>query len=129
MDMGCNLNRDCPQAGLTSQPPEKYNACTIKQQAPEPVDGCEYTQGISTHSCWQDWLTNLTAYHRAQGNAHGPNGHQGLSGCLRMFWEVIIDRLLPGLPAGSERILFYCSASLSWIQWQETQAAGVGLDL
>jgi hypothetical protein len=42
MDSGCNLNRDCPAAGLTSQPPEKYNACKIKQQAPEPVDGCEY---------------------------------------------------------------------------------------
>ncbi|KAM7199754.1 protein of unknown function (DUF1996) domain containing protein [Naviculisporaceae sp. PSN 640] len=39
MDKNCNLNRDCPAAGLTYQPPEKYNACTIKQQAPEPVDG------------------------------------------------------------------------------------------
>ncbi|KAK4096586.1 hypothetical protein N658DRAFT_435763 [Parathielavia hyrcaniae] len=39
MDSGCNLNRDCPAAGLTSQPPERYNACKIKQQAPEPVDG------------------------------------------------------------------------------------------
>lgn len=39
MDKGCNLNRDCPAAGLTAQTPDKYNACTIKQQAPEPVDG------------------------------------------------------------------------------------------
>jgi len=39
MDKNCNLNRDCPAAGLTYQAPEKYNACTIKQQAPEEVDG------------------------------------------------------------------------------------------
>ncbi|KAL2018970.1 hypothetical protein VTK56DRAFT_10195 [Thermocarpiscus australiensis] len=37
MDDGCNLNRDCTAAGLTSQPPEKYNAWTVKQQAPEPA--------------------------------------------------------------------------------------------
>lgn len=42
MDKNCNLNRDCPAAGLTYQAPEKYNACTIKQQAPEPVDGCKF---------------------------------------------------------------------------------------
>jgi len=41
MDKNCNLNRDCPAAGLTYQPPEKYNNCNIKQQAPEPVDGCK----------------------------------------------------------------------------------------
>ena len=41
MDNGCNLNLDCPSAGLTAQPPEVYNACTIDQQAPEPVDGCK----------------------------------------------------------------------------------------
>nr|CAB91299.1 conserved hypothetical protein [Neurospora crassa] len=39
MDKGCNLNKDCPSAGLTAQTPAQYNACTIKQQAPEPVDG------------------------------------------------------------------------------------------
>jgi hypothetical protein len=39
MDKNCNLNRDCPAAGLTFQQPAVYNACTIKQQAPEPVDG------------------------------------------------------------------------------------------
>ncbi|KAM7215570.1 protein of unknown function (DUF1996) domain containing protein [Rhypophila decipiens] len=39
MDKNCNLNKDCPAAGLTYQAPEKYNACTIKQQAPEEVDG------------------------------------------------------------------------------------------
>jgi len=39
MDNNCNLNNDCPAAGITAQKPEKYNACTIKQQAPEPVDG------------------------------------------------------------------------------------------
>ncbi len=42
MDKGCNLNKDCPSAGLTAQTPEKYNACTIKQQAPETVDGCKF---------------------------------------------------------------------------------------
>ncbi|KAK3372975.1 hypothetical protein B0T24DRAFT_702360 [Lasiosphaeria ovina] len=39
MDKNCNLNKDCPAAGLTAQTPEKYNACNIKQQAPETVDG------------------------------------------------------------------------------------------
>ncbi|EAQ87056.1 hypothetical protein CHGG_08309 [Chaetomium globosum CBS 148.51] len=39
MDSGCNLNNNCPAAGLTAQTPEQYNACTIKQQAPEDVDG------------------------------------------------------------------------------------------
>jgi len=53
MDNGCNLNRDCPAAGLTYQPPEKYNACTIKQQAPEPVDGCKF----STEELFNQMLT------------------------------------------------------------------------
>ncbi|KAE8447234.1 hypothetical protein EG329_010928 [Mollisiaceae sp. DMI_Dod_QoI] len=39
MDKNCNLNKDCPAAGLHAQSPDVYNACTIKQQAPEPVDG------------------------------------------------------------------------------------------
>ncbi|KAK2608113.1 hypothetical protein N8I77_006746 [Diaporthe amygdali] len=39
MDNGCNLNRDCPAAGLTAQSADKYNACTKAQQAKEPVDG------------------------------------------------------------------------------------------
>ena len=42
MDSGCNLNTDCPAAGLTAQTPEVYNACKIPQQAPEEVDGCMY---------------------------------------------------------------------------------------
>ncbi len=41
MDKGCNLNRDCPAAGITAQTPDQYNACTKKQQAPEEVDGCK----------------------------------------------------------------------------------------
>lgn len=41
MDSGCNLNRDCPAAGITAQPADKYNACTKQQQAKEPVDGCK----------------------------------------------------------------------------------------
>jgi hypothetical protein len=58
MDNGCNLNRDCPAAGLTAQTPEKYNACTIKQQAPEPVDGCKSrpARPCSSITC----LTRLT---------------------------------------------------------------------
>lgn len=39
MDKGCNLNKDCPSAGLHAQTPDTYNACTLKQQAPESVDG------------------------------------------------------------------------------------------
>lgn len=39
MDNGCNLNKDCPKAGLTAQPEPQYSACTKKQQAPEEVDG------------------------------------------------------------------------------------------
>jgi hypothetical protein len=39
LDGGCTLNRDCPRGGLTALQPAEYNACKIKQQAPEPVDG------------------------------------------------------------------------------------------
>jgi len=39
MDNKCNLNRDCPKAGLHALKPQKYDACTLPQQAPEPVDG------------------------------------------------------------------------------------------
>jgi hypothetical protein len=39
MDKNCNLNRDCPAAGLHAQTPDQYNACTKKQQSPEEVDG------------------------------------------------------------------------------------------
>ncbi|KAH9890803.1 hypothetical protein F4778DRAFT_368169 [Xylariomycetidae sp. FL2044] len=39
MDNNCNLNTDCPKAGLTAQTAAQYNACTLKQQAPEDVDG------------------------------------------------------------------------------------------
>jgi len=38
MDKNCNLDKDCPAAGLHYQPPAQYNACTKKQQAPEVVD-------------------------------------------------------------------------------------------
>lgn len=43
MDNQCNLNVDCPAAGITAQTPEQYNACTIPQYAPEDVDGCEFS--------------------------------------------------------------------------------------
>ncbi|KAI0445207.1 hypothetical protein F4803DRAFT_571633 [Xylaria telfairii] len=39
MDNSCNLNTDCPRAGITAQPESTYSACTMKQQAPESVDG------------------------------------------------------------------------------------------
>jgi hypothetical protein len=39
MDNKCDLNRDCPKAGLTAQQPAQYNACKKKQQAVEDVDG------------------------------------------------------------------------------------------
>ena len=39
MDHNCNLNRDCAAAGLHALKPAEYSACTIKQQAPEPVNG------------------------------------------------------------------------------------------
>ncbi|KAK6840162.1 hypothetical protein PG990_011762 [Apiospora arundinis] len=39
MDNNCNLDRDCPKAGIHKQQPAVYNACTLPQQAPEPVDG------------------------------------------------------------------------------------------
>lgn len=76
MDKSCNLNRDCPAAGLTAQTPDKYNACTIKQQAPEPVDGCE----LDPSAAKKRKIKVLTgvANNRAQGHAHGRDGHQGL---------------------------------------------------
>ncbi|KAI1498456.1 hypothetical protein F5X99DRAFT_412101 [Biscogniauxia marginata] len=39
MDNNCNLNTDCPAAGIHAQTPAEYNACTKEQQAPEEVDG------------------------------------------------------------------------------------------
>ncbi|KAI0150802.1 hypothetical protein GGR57DRAFT_514065 [Xylariaceae sp. FL1272] len=39
MDNSCNLNTDCPKAGITAQTPAQYNACTVQQQSPETVDG------------------------------------------------------------------------------------------
>jgi hypothetical protein len=39
MDNNCNLDRDCPRAGIHKQQPAVYNACVKPQQAPEPVDG------------------------------------------------------------------------------------------
>jgi len=39
MDNQCNLNTDCPKAGLKAQTDAEYSACTVKQQAPEDVDG------------------------------------------------------------------------------------------
>ena len=41
MNAKCNLNRDCPNGGIHAQRPEKYNTCTLPQQAQEPVDGCK----------------------------------------------------------------------------------------
>lgn len=41
MDNNCNLNKDCTAAGIHAQTPNDYNACTKKQMAPEPVDGCK----------------------------------------------------------------------------------------
>ena len=38
MDANCNLNRDCPNGGIRAQQPAQHDACTKKQQAPEPVD-------------------------------------------------------------------------------------------
>lgn len=48
MDNNCNLNTDCAAAGITAQKPEVYNACTIDQQAPEPVDGCKWLPWLIT---------------------------------------------------------------------------------
>jgi len=39
MDNNCNLNVDCSKAGITAQSTAAYEGCTIKQAAPEPVDG------------------------------------------------------------------------------------------
>lgn len=43
MDNNCNLDRDCPRAGIHKQQPAVYNACTKEQQAPEAVDGCKHS--------------------------------------------------------------------------------------
>ena len=47
MDQRCNLNRDCPAAGLHAQTPAVYNACTKKQMANEAVDGCKWKPSFS----------------------------------------------------------------------------------
>ncbi len=84
MDKGCNLNKDCPAAGLTAQTPEKYNACTIKQQAPEPVDGCKLL--FPSLDCnGRQPLTRCE--NRAQGYAHGRDGHEGL------IWHFLLSSL------------------------------------
>ena len=46
MDNGCNLNQDCPSAGLTVQQGSVYNNCHVSQSAPEAVDGCKSCAGI-----------------------------------------------------------------------------------
>jgi hypothetical protein len=42
MDNNCNLNTDCTKAGIHAQTTAQYNACKVKQQAPEDVDGCTF---------------------------------------------------------------------------------------
>jgi len=44
MDNKCNLNNDCPTAGIHAQKPAVYNACTKPQFAKEQVDG--YIQAL-----------------------------------------------------------------------------------
>ncbi|KAF2476613.1 uncharacterized protein BDR25DRAFT_252744 [Lindgomyces ingoldianus] len=39
MDNNCNLNKDCPKAGLHAQTDAQYSACNKKQQAVEDVEG------------------------------------------------------------------------------------------
>jgi hypothetical protein len=46
MDSGCNLNQNCPAAGLTVQQPNVYNNCKVGQSAPEAVDGCKYLRSL-----------------------------------------------------------------------------------
>lgn len=70
MDQGCNLNHDCPGAGLHYQPPEKYNACTIPQQAPEPVDGCKFLPFPKKVLLFlpREWTANHYLFHKPQGS-------------------------------------------------------------
>ena len=71
MDNGCNLNKDCSAAGLTAQTPEKYNACNVKQQAPEAVEGCKYCFYASQNPRVTRIQMLMTRLNRAQGYAYG----------------------------------------------------------
>ena len=53
MDNNCNLDADCPKAGLTKQKPDTYNACNVPQQAPEQVDGCKLSFKYKADYSWQ----------------------------------------------------------------------------
>ncbi len=72
MDKNCNLNKDCPAAGLHALSPDVYSACTKKQQAPEDVDGCKSFPGATAA------LVPHTDKSRAQGSPHGRDGDEGI---------------------------------------------------
>lgn len=57
MDNGCNLNQNCPAAGLTVAQPNVYNNCKVNQAAPEQVDGCEYLCHLSQDTAGEVLLT------------------------------------------------------------------------
>lgn len=59
MDNGCNLNNDCPAAGIHYQPPEEYNNCKIPQAAPEEVDGCKYLEPSLFNDTRVNWAVGL----------------------------------------------------------------------
>lgn len=77
MDNNCNLNTDCSKAGIHAQTAAQYNACKVQQQAPEAIDGCEYT--FVLHNLY--YLSHYTDYYydRAQGNANGRDVNQSIT--------------------------------------------------
>lgn len=79
MDNRCNLNRDCPAAGLHAQTPAEYNACTKPQMAKEDVDGCKLTTlSLRLPGPATSIFLTLLAIYRAQGTPARRDGRQGL---------------------------------------------------
>lgn len=82
MDNSCNLNTDCPRAGITAQPESTYSACTMKQQAPESVDGCKFNRFcllcLASLLLYKLHEMLILRTSRAGRTSHGRDGGQGI---------------------------------------------------
>jgi len=89
MDNNCNLNADCPKAGIHKQTDAEYNACTKAQMAPETVDGCKSQPRPS--STTQN-TANVDGF-RDQGTSTRRQGRQGIRALL--FLALLLQISLP----------------------------------
>ena len=91
MDKNCNLNKACPAAGLTTQTPEQYSKCTKKQQAPEPVDGCEFLFRSPEDTCLVLMLTFDVARDRLHARRISPPPRLDTSKRVSFFQSLLMS--------------------------------------